>query len=100
MSSAHLPPNKRQLLVVVNGVEVLVDANLHAPLRTVAEHALARTGNVGRPLDDWEFKDAQGRPLDLTRKVGEFSFTAETVLYLTLSVGVNGAACATGSVAW
>jgi hypothetical protein len=85
-------PNKTELLVVVNGAETLVDANLNAPLRTVAEHALAQTGNTGRPLDDWEFKDQQGRPLNLARKVGEFQFAAGAVLYLTLMVGVNGTA--------
>lgn len=84
------PDNKIQLLVVVNGVETLVDANINAPLRTVAEHALSSTGNSGRPLSDWEFKDADGKPLDLKKKVGDFHFVNGVVLYLTLVVGVNG----------
>lgn len=82
--------NKTQLVVVVNGVETVVEANLNAPLRTVAQHALSASGNQGRPLADWEFKDEQGQLLDLDRPVSTFNFAANAVLYLTLSVGVNG----------
>ena len=89
--------NKTQLVVVVNGVETMVDANLNAPLRTVAQHALNASGNSGRPLEDWELKDEQGRSLDLGRSVGSFNFAAGTLLYLTLSVGVNGSVEPTGS---
>lgn len=83
--------NKIDLVVVVNGVETFVEANRNAPLHTVAEHALAKTGNTRRPLNDWELKDEQGRMLDLARKVGEYHFGEHAVLYLTLLVGVNGA---------
>jgi hypothetical protein len=82
--------NKIQLVVVVNGVETVVDANLNAPLRTVAQHALNASGNQGRPLADWELKDERGQLLDLDRAVSTFNFAANAVLYLTLSVGVNG----------
>ena len=92
MSAKPNDHNKSQLLVVVNGAETLVDASLNAPLRTVAQHALNQSGNTGRPLEDWEFKDDQGRSLDLDRKVGEFQFAPGAVFFLTLAVGVNGAA--------
>jgi hypothetical protein len=82
--------NKTQLLVVVNGVEIPVDANLNAPLRTVAQHALNATGNSGRPLSEWELKNDAGVLLDLDKPVGSFGFGPHTVLYLTVSVGVNG----------
>jgi Protein of Unknown function (DUF2604) len=85
-------PNKIQLVVVVNGVETPVEANTNAPLRTVAQHALNATGNSGRPLSDWELKSDAGVPLDLDRTVGSFGFASLTVLYLTVSVGVNGGA--------
>lgn len=83
--------NKTQLVVVVNGVETVVEANHNAPLRTVAQHALNASGNQGRPLADWELKDERGQLLDLERAVSTFNFAANAVLYLTLSVGVNGA---------
>jgi hypothetical protein len=82
--------NKIQVVVVVNGTETLVEANVNAPLHTVAQHALNQTGNDGRPLPEWEFKDQNGRALELDRKVGEFGFGPGTLLYLTLAVGVNG----------
>lgn len=81
---------KIQLVVVVNGVETLVEAAPNAPLRTVAQHALNASGNQGRPLSDWELKDETGQLLDLERAVNSFNFAASAVLYLTLSVGVNG----------
>jgi hypothetical protein len=87
MSSDHTV----SLTVVVNGVQTTIDANVNAPLRVVAEHALSRTQNTGRPLSDWEFKDADGRPLDLSRKVSDYHFAGGAVLYLTPTVGVNGA---------
>ena len=82
--------NQIQLAVVVNGVETIVEANVNAPLRTVAEHALSASGNTARPLADWEFKDERGEPLSLDRKVGSYNFAPNAVLYLTLNVGVNG----------
>jgi hypothetical protein len=82
--------NKVPLLVVVNGTPTPVEANLNAPLRTVAQQALNESGNNGRPLQDWEFKDPAGSPLDLDRKVGEYRFSAGAELFLTLGVGVNG----------
>lgn len=90
---AQQNPNRVQLRIVVNGAETLVDANLNAPLRTVAQQALNASGNNGRPLSDWELKDEQGRPLDLDAKIGSFGFSPLTVLYLTLAVGVNGGPC-------
>ena len=82
---------KIQLVVVVNGVETVVDGNVHAPLRTVAEHALQASGNSGRPLSEWELKDERGLLLDLDRPIGSFGFAPNALLYLTLTVGVNGA---------
>ena len=79
------------LTVVVNGVPTTIDANVNAPLRAVAERALAQTQNTGRPLSDWEFKDANGQTLDVARKVSEYQLAAGAVLYLTITVGVNGA---------
>lgn len=86
MSSNH----SVALTVVVNGVPTTIDANVNAPLRAVAERALAQTQNTGRQLSDWEFKDASGQTLDVTRKVGDYPLATGAVLYLTLTVGVNG----------
>lgn len=83
--------NKIALIVVVNGVPTPIEANLNAPLHTVAQHALNQSGHNGRPLSDWELKNSAGQRLDLDRKVGEFRFAPGTELFLSLTVGVNGA---------
>lgn len=83
--------NKVSLRIVVAGQEVDIVANVNAPLKTVAQHALKETDNTGRELSDWEIKDENGKLLDITRKVGDFNFASGTLLYLTLAVGINGA---------
>jgi hypothetical protein len=93
MSDPNIP-----IVVVVNGVEVTIEANLNAPIRTVAQHALNDTGNTGRPLSDWELKDPSGNPIPLDRKVGELGLPPNAVLFLTLMVGVNGHALTAGSL--
>ena len=85
-----MPDNKQTLTIIVNGNPVEVDANLNAPLRTVIEKALHEGGVVGQPLENWELRDAAGTLLDLTQKVGTFSFGAATVLSLSLKAGVAG----------
>lgn len=78
------------LTVVVNGVPTTIEMNVNTPLRAVAQRALAQTQNTGRPLSDWEFKDANGQTLDVSRKLSDYPLAAGAVLYLTLTVGVNG----------
>lgn len=82
--------NKIAIKVVVNGTETLVQANLNEPLHVTAQHALNETHNSGRPLSEWELKDANGRVLDLNQKVSSFQFAEDTTLYLQPTVGVNG----------
>lgn len=83
--------NHVSLTVVVGGVPTTVEANLNAPLHTVAQHALNQSASTGRPLSDWELKDAAGNPLDLSRKVGDLQLAPGAELFLSLAVGVNGA---------
>jgi hypothetical protein len=85
-----VPTDKIRVLVVVNGIEATIDAETNSPIRAVVERALAQTHHTGRPITDWELKDAQGIPLELNRKIKEFHFSSNVVLYLTLVVGVNG----------
>jgi DUF4097 and DUF4098 domain-containing protein YvlB len=82
--------NKIPLVVVVNTEDVSVDANVNAPLQTVAQHALKNSESKDRPLSDFDFKDANGNPLDLSRKVGDFNFAAHAKLFLSLKVGIQG----------
>ena len=83
-------PNMIELVVVVNGQPVVVEANLNAPLRTIIPKALEASGNTGQPPDNWEFRDASGELLELDRKIKDFAFPADTKLFLNLKAGVGG----------
>jgi hypothetical protein len=82
--------DKRLLTIIVNGVPAVIERNANAPLRSLVEKALNDTGNVGQPVDNWEIRDAAGRVLDLSRKIGEFDFPDDVKLFLSLKAGVGG----------
>ena len=82
--------NQMVLTVVVNGQPVQVIANLEAPLHTIIPEALKASGNVGQSPDGWELKDAGGTVLDGSKKIGEFGFTKDTKLFLSLKTGAAG----------
>ena len=82
--------NKDSLTIVVNGQPTEVEANENAPLRTVIPKALAQTHNTGQALENWELKDELGNLLDLDRKIGEFAFSEDVKLFLSLKAGIGG----------
>jgi len=48
------------LQVIVNGQPTAVTARLGEPLRTAIQPALTASGSVGRPPEDWEFRNRDG----------------------------------------
>ena len=82
--------NQIELTVIVNGTPVQVEGNVNAPLLTIIPEALKASGNVGQSPDAWELKDAGGTVLDGNKKIGDFGFTKETKLFLSLKAGVAG----------
>jgi hypothetical protein len=82
--------NKIDLIIVVNGQPVTVEANIHEPLQTAVRQALNDSGNSGQPIDNWELRDGSGQVLDLSRKIVDFHFQAGTRLFLNLKAGVGG----------
>lgn len=87
-------PEKRdkdvQLIFVINGEDVPVSAKLNQPLAEARNHALTTSNNTGRPLDEWEIRDANGVILPSERKVEEFQFVDGTRLFCTLQIGAGG----------
>lgn len=83
-------PNHIELVVVVNGQPVDVDANVHAPLHTIIPEALAKSGNAGQPPENWELRDGSGVELDPSKKIEDFGFAPRTQLFLNLKAGVGG----------
>lgn len=88
-----MPNDKKlQLKIVVNTEDVHVDANEEQPLHAVAQHALNSSQSKGRPLSDFDLKDASGTILDQSKKVADYQIQNNSVLYLTLKTGVTGTA--------
>lgn len=82
--------NKINLIFIVNGVEVTVEANVHEPLKVARNQALKDSDNTGRPLDEWEVRNTEGTPLDPNMKIEELTLVEGTRLLLNLKVGAGG----------
>jgi hypothetical protein len=81
---------KINLAIIVNGRPTVVEANSNAPLHSLIGRALEQTGNQGQPVENWEYKDAQGNLLPGDKKIEEFRFPDNATLYLDLKRGVGG----------
>jgi len=82
--------NKILIAVIVNGQPATVEANAHAPLKTIIEKALHETGNAGQPAENWELRDTAGALLDVDRKIEDFGFPPDVRLFLNLKAGIGG----------
>lgn len=89
---AHDDKNKNlvELIFIINGLNVTLQANVNAPLAEAVAKALADSGNTGRPPSEWQVRDANGVLLDTQRKLKDFNFTDGTRLFLSLGVGAGG----------
>ena len=79
---------KENIVIVVAGKPITLEANVNAPVQSLIGKALQDSGNGGQPPENWELRDAQGNPVDLHKKVGDFP--AGTKLFLNQKVGVGG----------
>lgn len=82
--------NRLELVVVVNGQPVMVEANRNSPLVTVIPVALEKSGNTGQPPENWELRDSAGVELDTTRKIEDYHFPPDVRLFLNLKAGIGG----------
>ena len=83
-------PNLISLVFIVNGTETIVEkANVNSPLHVAVQKALEQTGNNGRPIGDWQviFNDVT---LDIKKKIEEFNFPDDAVIFLSLKAGQGG----------
>ncbi|TPI43434.1 DUF2604 domain-containing protein [Mesorhizobium sp. B3-1-6] len=84
------PKNRITLTIVVNGEPVAVEANVKSPLHTVIAKALADSGNVGQPPENWELKDEAGVVLDASKKIEDLGIIEGQKLFLSLKAGAAG----------
>jgi len=82
--------NHVTLTVVVNTVPTSVDANVHWKMKNVMEKAFEQTGTTSRDPSQWEFKDADGKVIDLERTVESYGLVDGATLFLTLAAGISG----------
>jgi uncharacterized protein DUF2604 len=85
-----MPDNRRTIVVVVAGAEVVVPFNENEPLKNVVTEALRLSGNASRKEEDWQLKFEGVLITDLSRKVRDYNFPANAVLYLSLAEGTLG----------
>jgi hypothetical protein len=81
---------KSSIVVVVAGAEVVVQFNENEPLKNVVNDALKESGNGSRKDEDWQLKFNGVLITDLSRKVREYNFPANAVLFLSLAEGTLG----------
>lgn len=82
--------HKLELKIIVSGKEVVISTSTDAPLRSVAEKALADTGNVGQDLSRWELTTPAGVVLNFDTKVGDANLKSGDSLLLNPRAGVTG----------
>lgn len=81
--------NKISLEVIVGGNPTTVEGNSNAPLHSILGKALQQTGNQGDP-DRWEFRDANGNPIDAAQTIGNLGLVDGGRIFLNLKAGVAG----------
>ena len=86
------PPAARDitLKVVVNGTEIALKIRPDTPLAQVRTESLRKSENVGRPEDEWQLKDEQGTPYDLSQTVAGVGLHDGDLVWLSLKAGVAG----------
>jgi hypothetical protein len=79
-----------ELIFIINGESFPIESNVNAPLSSGVEKALAKSHNTGRPLSEWEVRDANGAALDIRKTVKELGLKNGSRLFLSLRVGAGG----------
>ena len=82
--------NLCSLVFVINGDEELVEkVNINQPLRVAAQKALDESGNSSKPLSDYQvvYNEQQ---ISLDKKVGDYNFPANALIYLNLNTAGGG----------
>jgi hypothetical protein len=82
--------NHVDLIIIVNGQPIALEVSVNEPLKAAVHQALAKSGNSGQPIENWELRDGAGNILDLSHKVGTFHFPDGTKLFLSLKAGIGG----------
>ncbi len=82
--------HKIDLIVVVSGEPIDVDVNPNQKAEQILREALRRSGNEGRPLEEWELKREDGSLIDSSVRVSELGLVDGTRLFLSPKASAGG----------
>ena len=83
-----------RLILIVSGEDISVQTTHWESLANLRDFALTATHNTGRPLDDWDIRDTRGVWQHPNATVENSYLRDGDRLFVTLRVGVGGAALA------
>jgi hypothetical protein len=82
--------HRLKLIFIINGQDLLIEADRNAPLKLAVMRALEISGNTGRPAEEWEVRNVGGVLLEQNRTPEELHLENKARLFLSLQVGAGG----------
>lgn len=79
-----------EIIIIINGVETPVKANIEAKLIDIMSEARKESNNTGRQILDWDIYTSDGISLNTTRTVQDLGLAEGERLFMNLGVGAGG----------
>lgn len=89
MPSDNNAKRSMKLQCVVNGAPREVSVRSSVPLAQAMARIVRSAGMQGRPLEEWEARDREGRWLDPEQKPSELGLRDGDLLFVNLRAGVG-----------
>lgn len=77
-------------IFIINGENVHVELDKDEPLFVWRDAALRQSHNTGRPLEEWEIRNEQGRLLSVWATLADLDQTHYPRIFVSLRVGAGG----------
>ena len=77
-------------VIIINGENVHVELDADEPLGVWRDKALIQSNNTGRPLEEWEIRNEQGRLLSVWETLFDLELTNYPRIFVSLRVGAGG----------
>jgi len=81
---------KITLKIIASGNEVVLQANVHQPLKSLIGHALEKAGIVMGDPGNWYFTDTAGKELNIESPIGESGLVTNQTILLNQRAGAAG----------
>ena len=81
---------KISLTFIVNGKQIVIEhLNPKSKLITAVEKALTESGNIGRPVSDWQVK-FNDTDLNLDEEIGKLDLPKDAKIFISLKTAQGG----------